>query len=249
VANTIFGSAGFSSGLNDRTANYSGNGGLGSDGDVVAVNGKQFAIASGKYVVPEPQTDAGTMQLDTFTAVESVTGDHINGVLFDNQGLYSVGSSVTAPGIDNMGGHWTYTVNSIAAADSAHQDASYNGFAYDLTYFDADTGTSYNTLFGTTGLNTGVADRTANYSGNHGLASDGDVITVAGQETAIASGKYVLPDAGKLLTPAPGDSQSANLALLTNAMAAFDTTAGQGGTTPIDPTLATQQPLLTSPHA
>ena len=145
VTNTLFGSAGFSSGLNDRTVNYSGNGGLGSDGDAVAVNGKDFAIASGKYVVPEPQTDAGTMQLDTFTAVESVTGDHINGVLFDNTGTYSVGSSVTVPGPDNMGGQWTYTVNSIAAADSAHQNASYNGMVYDMTYFDADTGTSYNT--------------------------------------------------------------------------------------------------------
>ena len=165
VTNTLFGTVGFSSGVNDRTVNYSGNGGLGSDGDVVAVNGKDFAIASGKYVVPEPQTDAGTMQLDTFTAVESVTGDHINGVLFDNTGTYSVGSSVTVPGPDNMGGHWTYTVNSIAAADSAHQEASYNGMVYDLTYFDADTGTSYNTLFGRTGLTTGAADRTANYSG------------------------------------------------------------------------------------
>ncbi len=108
-------------------------------------------------MVPEPATDAGTMQLDTFTAVESVTGDHINGVLFDNQGLYTVGSIVTAPGTDNMGGHWTYTVNSIAAADSAHQAASYNGFVYDLTYFDADTGTSYTTFYGTAGLTTGVA--------------------------------------------------------------------------------------------
>jgi hypothetical protein len=246
---TFFGSAGFGSGLNDRTANYSGNGGLGSDGDLTTVNGKVFAIASGKYVVPEPETDAGTMQLDTFTAVESVTGDHINGVLFDNQGLYTVGSSVTAPGIDNMGGHWTYTVNSIAAADNAHQNASYNGMVYDLTYFDADTGASFNTLFGTTGLNTGVADRTANYSGNGGLGSDGDLITVAGKQTAIASGKYVLPDANERLTTAPaGDGQSANLALLTNVMAAFDTTGGQGGTTPIDPTAPVQQPLLTSPH-
>jgi hypothetical protein len=172
-------------------------------------------------------------------------------VLFDNQGLYSVGSSVTAPGIDNMGGDWTYTVNSIAAADSAHQAASYNGLSYDLTYFDADTGTSYNTVFGTTGLNTGVADRTANYSGNGGLGSDGDVITVAGQQTAIASGKYVLPDADERRTTVPaGDGQSANLALLTNVMAAsFVGDGGQGGTSPIDPSAPVQQPLLTSPHA
>ena len=189
------------------------------------------------------------MNADTFTAIESVTGDRINGVLFDNAGIYTVGSSVTTPGIDQAGGHWTYTVNSIAAADSAHQAASYNGFAYDLTYFDADTGTSYNTFYGTTGLTTGVADRTTNYSGNHGLGSDGDLITVNAAFTGIASGKYVLPDADERLTTVPaGDGQSANLALLTNAMAAFDTTAGQGGTSPIDPAAGAQQPLLTSPH-
>ena len=251
VTSTFYGSTGFSSGVNDRTANFSGNGGLGSDGDLVFIGNQAFGIASGKYVVPEPQTDAGTMQLDTFTAVESVTGDHINGVLFDNQGLYTVGSSVTAPGTDNMGGHWTYTVNSIAAADSAHQAASYNGFVYDLTYFDADTGTSYNTFYGRTGLTTGVADRTANYSGNHGLGSDGDLITVNGSLAAIASGKYVLPDATKVLTDVPpSDGQSANLALLTNVMASsFVSDGGQGGTTPIDPTAITQPPLLTSPHA
>ena len=199
-------------------------------------------------MVPEPQTDAGTMQLDTFTAVESVTGDRINGVLFDNAGVYTVGSSVTAPGIDNMGGSWTYTVTGVAAADTAHQAASYNGFVYDLTYFDADTGTSYNTLFGTTGLTTGVADRTANYSGNGGLGSDGDVIRVDGSLTPIASGKYVTPDANERLTTVPaGDGQSANLALLTNVMAAFDTTTGQGGTSPIDPSAPVLPPLLTSP--
>jgi hypothetical protein len=59
----------------------------------------------------------------------------------------------------------------------------------------------------------------------------------------------VLPDATRVLTEVPpGDGRSANLALLTNVMAAFDTTTGQGGTSPIDPTAPVQQPLLTSPH-
>ena len=250
VVNTFYGSNGFSSGLNDRTVNYSGNGGLGSDGDLVTINGQIFGIASGKYVVPEPATDAGTMNIVTFTGVESVTGDRINGVLFDNQGLYTVGSSVTEPGPDNMGGSWTYTVNSINTADNAHQDASYNGFVYDLTYFDADKETSFNTFYGLTGLTTGVNDRTVNFSGNHGLGSDGDLVTFNGALTGIASGKYVLPDPqdDRLTVPA-GDGQSANLALLTNTMAAFDTTTGQGGTTPVDPSAVTQPPLLTSPHA
>ncbi len=59
----------------------------------------------------------------------------------------------------------------------------------------------------------------------------------------------MLPDAGdRPLTVPAGDGQSANLALLTNVMAAFDTTTGQGGTTPVDPSAVTQPPLLTSPH-
>ena len=61
----------------------------------------------------------------------------------------------------------------------------------------------------------------------------------------------MLPDAkdDRLTTAPAGDGQSANLALLTNVMAGFDTTAGQGGTTPTDPSAVTQPPLLTSPHA
>jgi hypothetical protein len=43
-------------------------------------------------------------------AVEAVTGEHINGVLFDDQGLSTARSSGTEPGRDNMGGQWTYTV-------------------------------------------------------------------------------------------------------------------------------------------
>ena len=95
-----------------------------------------------------------------------------------------------------------------------------------------------------------MADRTANFSGNHGLGSDGDLITVNGSLAAIASGKYVLPDAGdRPLTVPAGDGQGANLALLTNVMASsFVGDGGQGGTTPIDPT-SVQPPLLTSPHA
>ncbi len=200
------------------------------------------------------------MNADTFTAVESVTGDRIDGVLFDNAGVYTVGSSVTTPGIDQAGGHWTYTVTGVAAADSAHQAASYNGFVYDQTYFDADTGISYNTFFGRTGLTTGVADRSANYSGNNGLGSDGDLITVAGKLTGIASGKYVLPDviaappatlgfAASGSIASGNDGASANLTLLNNLTAASFATAGGQGGTPIDPSPPTPLALLTSPHA
>ena len=193
TVSTFYGSTGFFSGVNDRTANYSGNGGLGSDGDLVTINHQIFGIASGVYVVPEPAAATNIMDAVYFTAVESTTGDLINGVLFDNTGRYTVGSSVTT-GPDQRGGTWTYTVNSIVTADSAHQNAAYTGFVYDLTYFDADNGSTFNTFYGSTGLTTGVNDRTVNYSGNNYLGSDGDLVLVNGQFFGIASGKYVLPD-------------------------------------------------------
>jgi hypothetical protein len=122
---------------------------------------------------------------------------------------------------------------------------------YDLTCFDADRQTSFNTVFGLIGLTTGVADRTANYSGNDGLGSEGDLVTFNGALTSIASGKYVPPDPNERPRTVPaGDGQSANFALLTNVMAgSFAGDGGQGGTSPIDPSIVAQPPPLTSPHA
>ncbi len=59
----------------------------------------------------------GAMEIVSYTAVESKTGDVISGALYDNTGRYTVGSSVTVPGPDNLGGTWTYTVNNIGRAD------------------------------------------------------------------------------------------------------------------------------------
>jgi VCBS repeat-containing protein len=52
----------------------------------------------------------GAMDIVSYTAVESKTGDVISGALYDNTGKYTVGSSVTVPGADNLGGTWTYKV-------------------------------------------------------------------------------------------------------------------------------------------
>ncbi len=190
---TFYGAVGLNTGVNDRTVNYSGNQGLGSDGDLVSINNRFFGIASGKYVVPEGLTVTMAMTADTFTAVESVTGDTITGIFFDNTGRYSVGSAVIT-GPDNLGGTWTYTVTGIAAADAKHQDVSYSGFVYDTAYLDNDLGTTVTTFYGATGLNTGVNDRTANYSGSQGLGSDGDLVTINNKFFGIASGKYVVPE-------------------------------------------------------
>ncbi len=143
---TFYGYAGFIQGNNDK-ADFSGSNGLGSDGDLAMINGKPVAIGSGKYAVPENVQVTAGMQAVSFQATESRTGDVITGVLFDNTGRYSVGSSVTAPGLDQLGGSWTYTVTSIADADATHQSQSYENFVYDLTYRDADLGTTTNTVF------------------------------------------------------------------------------------------------------
>ena len=74
------------------------------------------------------------MQADGFRAVESVTGDVILGVVYDNTGRYSVGSTVTT-GPDNLGGNWTYTVTSIGDADAAHGDAELLGLSVRLRLF------------------------------------------------------------------------------------------------------------------
>jgi V8-like Glu-specific endopeptidase len=181
---TMFGATGHN-GIAEL-ANTSGSNYLGSDGDVVVVNGTSYSIGSGKYVVPV-QT---VMMVDTFTAVESTTGDTITGILYDNTSRYSVGSTSTS-GTDLVGGTWTYTVNSIARADNAHQNASYSGMAYDLSYHDASAGATYVTVFGSQGHN-GINDK-SNYSGSNYLGSDGDVVTINGRGYVIASGKYVVP--------------------------------------------------------
>ena len=190
---TFYGYTGFIQGTNDKVF-FSGSNGLGSDGDLAMINGTPVAIGSGIYAVPENVRASAGMQAVSFQATESKTGDVITGVLFDNTGHYSVGSSVTAPGSDNLGGSWTYTVTSIADAGARHQSQSYENFVYDLSYQDADLGLTVGAFYGSAGFNSGVADRTANYSGNGGLGSDGDLVTVRGQVFGVASGKYVVAE-------------------------------------------------------
>jgi hypothetical protein len=249
---TVFGSAGLANA--DHTNNYSGSNYLGSEGDVVIVNNTTVAIASGKYVVPD-QASASTsnMTVDTFQAVESVTGDTISGVLFDNTDRYTVGSSVTT-GADQLGGTWTYTVTNIAAADAAHQNAALSGFVYDTSYFDVSLSANFATLYGAKGLASG--DRTVNYSGSNYLGSEGDVVSVGGTFYAIASGKYVVPqgvsDSSPMATDAPlagGDGvSSANLALLGNYAAASFATGG-GAVAPLTAPAPETSPLIAPPVA
>ena len=249
---TAYGATGLATG--DRTNNYSGSNYLGSDGDLVIVNNTAFAIASGKYVVTD-QASASTsnMTMDSFQAVESVTGDTISGVLFDNTNRYAVGSSATT-GTDQLGGTWTYTVTNIAAADAAHQNAALSGFVYDTSYFDVSLGASFATFYGAKGLASG--DRTTNYSGSNYLGSDGDLVSIGGTVYGIASGKYVvpqgIPDSSPVATDAPlagGDGvSSANLALLGNYTAASFAT-GSGPAAPLTAPMPETSPLIAPPVA
>ena len=181
--NTYYGTNGYVNGIDPLGTNFSGTNGLGTEGDIVTVDGAQYAVDSGKYVVP-------VMKVDTFTATESVTGDTITGVVLDNAGRYSVGSTVTS-GTDERGGTWTYVVNSVANANSTFTP-SYNGYVYDLAYYDKDLNATFDTTFGHTGWSTGVSPKT-NVSGTNGLGSGGDLITIAGTQYAIDSGYYVAP--------------------------------------------------------
>ena len=182
--NTSNGYTGYAAGVSPKT-NFSGTNGLGSGGDLITIAGTLYGIDSGHYVAPK------LMHLDTFTAVESVTGDRITGVLFDNADRYTVGSSVTS-GIDTAGGHWTYTVNSVAAAPASY-GVAYDNHVYDLTYFDTELGSTFATTYGTAGYTNGINPLTVNFSGTNGLGSGGDLITVAGTQYGIDSGKYVMP--------------------------------------------------------
>ena len=249
---TVYGATGLATG--DRTNNYSGNNYLGSDGDLVIINNTIFAIASGKYVVPD-QASASTsnMTMDTFQAVESVTGDTISGVLFDNTNRYTVGSSATT-GTDQLGGTWTYTVTNIAAADAAHQNAALSGFVYDTSYFDVGLSANFTTLYGAKGLASG--DRTQNYSGSNYLGSDGDLVSIGGTIYAIASGKYVVPpsatDSAPMATDAPTcrrrRRQQRQLALLGNYAAASFAT-GNGPAAPLTAPMPETSPLIAPPVA
>src|SRR5262249_48239188 len=49
------------------------------------------------------------MKVESFHAVESVTGDTIDGYLYDNTGRYKVGDTYTST-LDQLGGSWTYTI-------------------------------------------------------------------------------------------------------------------------------------------
>ncbi len=189
--NTLFGYAGSidTTGA-DLTTDYSGNQGLGTGGDEVDVNGIGHSVDSGHYVLP-----AGVaMARVSFQATESATGVKIYGYLYASGGTYKLGDSVTSSVTDQAGGHWTYSVTGFQMADAAHQNAAYNGYVYDTSYFDAGLGTSFNTMFGYAGsIDTTGADLTADYSGNQGLGSGGDVVVVNGTGHAIDSGHYVLP--------------------------------------------------------
>ena len=134
-------------GVNDRTANYSGNNGLGSDGD------RRQRSTTRPLRSRAANTWCRSRQLRPTSWMRSLL--HGRGIgdrrpdqrrpVRQHRPLHGRAAR-SPPGPDQLGGTWTYTVNSIVTADTAHQNAAYTGFVYDLTYFDADNGSTFNTL-------------------------------------------------------------------------------------------------------
>ncbi|CAN0513461.1 unnamed protein product, partial [Phaeothamnion confervicola] len=122
-------------------ANY-----LGSDGDYVVLNGvtQRFAY---NHVIPEQLV----MRVASFRAVDSATGDYFNGIVYDNTNRYHVGDTVSFA--NDRGGHWTYSIEAVATADSTHQNSFYAGKVYDTFYFDASLGAGRITNSGFQGYN------------------------------------------------------------------------------------------------
>jgi probable HAF family extracellular repeat protein len=127
---------------------------------------------------------------DFFTAVESKTGDKITGVVFDDTGKYSVGSTYQSP-TDTAGGTWTYTVTNVQVAASPFQNPAYSGYVYDITYHDADLNITVDTNFGEKGY-AGINPQ-QNYSGTNYFGSDSDAVTIDGN-TGPVGHYYVVPD-------------------------------------------------------
>src|SRR5439155_968358 len=90
---------------------------------------------------------------------ESVSGDIIQGYVYDNTGALADGYSHTF-GSDEANGNWTYHVTDHTLAPGG----AMAGYVYDTTYYDGQTqswGDGYNFLHGS-------------YSGSLGLGSEFD---------------------------------------------------------------------------
>jgi hypothetical protein len=159
--------------------------GIGPDFDYIYQNGLYQPFGSnGYYVVPE------TMKVDYFYAVESKTGDEYIGYTYDNKGTYVNGESWTSATADQLGGHWSYTIYSVGAADSAHQDPGWNGYTFDTYYYDTDKANWYLTYYG--GANGAPTSST-------GIGPDFDYIYQNGAYQPFGSnGYYVVPETMKI---------------------------------------------------
>ena len=183
---TNSGFQGYNYGAPIDVTNYSGANYLGSDGDYVVLNGvtQRFAY---NHVIPAQ----AVMRVSSFRAVDSVTGDYFNGIVYDNTGRYHVGDTVSFA--NNLGGQWTYSIVASTVADSAHQSSFYTGRVYDSFYYDADLGIGHVTNSGFQGYNYGSPIDISNYSGANYLGSDGDYVVLNGVTQRFAY-NHVIPE-------------------------------------------------------
>src|SRR5450432_3350345 len=94
-----------------------------------------------------------------FYAVESASGDEIQGYNYDTTSTYYDGYGHTF-GTDETGGNWTYHVTDHTAAPGG----AVTGRIYDTTYYDGETHTWADTTSGAAGTASGLS----------GLGSDSD---------------------------------------------------------------------------
>jgi hypothetical protein len=176
----------------------SGTNWLGSDTDYINLNYTEQKFSS-YYVVPD-------MNKDYFIAYESKTGDEYFGYVYDDQGRYSVGSTLVTP-TDQAGGKWTYYVDAIAPSPTT--PTAYNGQVYDYAYYDVGTsGTPYTPFY----YGIGYA------SGQNFLGSDTDYILensayqkFGGDGFYVVGGASGTSGAGQSYTPYGATQASANL--------------------------------------
>ena len=223
IANTFIYSDGIYVTLNDPSGrSYSGATGINNEDQIV-----------GTYTDSSQHQHGFVTDLvyqDTFTAVESVTGDEITGFLFDDTGKYKVGSMYQS-GPDSAGGTWTYTVDNIQVASSPFQNPVYSGYIYDVTYYDAALNMSFETNVGQQGYS-GV-NPLQNYSGKDYFGSDNDTVTIDGNTYAVGSDD-VVPRSAQVVTPTGsngGGSQPQPQVVVPGSTGTGDTSDESSGST------------------
>ena len=197
----------------------SGRNGIGSDFDYVNFQDPNYGPSSYDLIGSNGYYEADLiysgMKKYLFYAVESESGDVIQGYAFDNTGQYYEGWQKIFAG-NEAGGEWRYNV--YAVEDARLLGPSAQGRVYDTNYYDAETKTWLNTY-------TYLHDLGA--SGEYGIGSDADNAVIDGNDPAtrenlFGSGGYYEADfVNPSGTIEPDDFVGMNGSRISSALATF----------------------------